>query len=397
MACATPVKEEKQEESVPTWSGVLTGRGKKLTYFPDTYANYWDYGFSLEENARVGLKITGSFPRARFLNFCMYDEDRSHDDISSIEDCDIVPDGGKANPFVTACDDPTKVTYTIYILPDNSTVRADNVMRYPVNTNTKMSVIMRLYCPVDEKGEYEEQGDVPLPTITAVDPDTLQPAKMPKTIEGQVVHLPPFPEKVFNYTPSAIFLRAETGRMYPNRPSQYLYTPGSLKDGEMLIFRFKPISYPKDVSEYGKSDVRYWSVCACDGLSYAEVSTLDKDTKISKDGWTTFILIDKDDPNYEAVKEKAAKSDETNILEWNSKEDGQGFMVFYRFMEINPECQHSPTKVETYYGDGKGGVVPKANQIGHVVLGDWGPVGKMIPTANYLDDAFSMESIRKLR
>ena len=81
------------------WGKTLRGDNQTLLAFPDIYADYWEYTYSYKDNPNIGLRLTGKFPKSRFFNFTVYN-DETQIDVSSIEDVNIQPDDSSINPYV---------------------------------------------------------------------------------------------------------------------------------------------------------------------------------------------------------------------------------------------------------------------------------------------------------
>ena len=81
------------------WGKTLRGDNQTLLAFPDIYADYWEYTYSYKDNPNIGLRLTGKYPKSRFFNFTVYN-DETQIDVSSIEDVNIQPDDSSINPYV---------------------------------------------------------------------------------------------------------------------------------------------------------------------------------------------------------------------------------------------------------------------------------------------------------
>ena len=66
------------------WGKTLRGDNQTLLAFPDIYADYWEYTYSYKDNPNIGLRLTGKYPKSRFFNFTVYN-DETQIDVSSIE------------------------------------------------------------------------------------------------------------------------------------------------------------------------------------------------------------------------------------------------------------------------------------------------------------------------
>ena len=111
--------------------------------------------------------MTGKFPKSRFFNFTVYN-DETQIDVSSIEDVNIQPDDSSINPYVKETDDYGANGYTIYIIPANTPASArasmKNVCEFPEDVNM-VSIFMRLYLAKQYSGD--EYGGVDMPAIQA--------------------------------------------------------------------------------------------------------------------------------------------------------------------------------------------------------------------------------------
>ena len=66
------------------WGKTLRGDNQTLLAFPDIYADYWEYTYSYKDNPNIGLRLTGKFPKSRFFNFTVYN-DETQIDVDSID------------------------------------------------------------------------------------------------------------------------------------------------------------------------------------------------------------------------------------------------------------------------------------------------------------------------
>ena len=143
------------------WGKTLRGDDQSLLAFPDIFADYWEYTYSYKDNPNIGLRLTGKFPKARFFNFTVYN-DETQIDVSSIEDVNVQPDDSSVNPYVKETADYGSNGYTIYIIPKSTptSMRASmkNVCEFP-DTLNMVSTFMRLYLAKQYSGdEYGNSG-----------------------------------------------------------------------------------------------------------------------------------------------------------------------------------------------------------------------------------------------
>ena len=162
------------------WGKTLRGDNQTLLAFPDIYADYWEYTYSYKDNPNIGLRLTGKFPKSRFFNFTVYN-DETQIDVSSIEDVNIQPDDSSINPYVKETDDYGANGYTIYIIPANTPASArasmKNICEFPEDVNM-VSIFMRLYLAKQYSGD--EYGGVDMPAIQAFNVTTGEEVDFPK-------------------------------------------------------------------------------------------------------------------------------------------------------------------------------------------------------------------------
>lgn len=385
--------QDKNKNTIPdvepsvAWGSTLRGDDQTLKGFPDIFAYYWEYTFDAAANPNLGLRLEGAYPDARFFNLNVYD-DVSQMDVSSVEDVNVKPDGGKVNPFVTE-GAPANQTYTINIVPAAATTSGMlNVCTYPaldklnVDETTggkRISIMLRYYLPVGDIF-----GGVSLPKITAFDATTGKKVELPKRERCGIYDVGDLPGGAFGATPITNWFRAPLSFLYPNRPTDYLYTRNQLLDNEVVIFNFKAPKAPTKVSEYPTADVRYWSVCVGGQDTYSYVSIYDKQITVDANGMANFVMLNKNSQNYDAIT-KICKEKGYNPIVWDSSVAGKGIMVLYRHMVINKAYTHSFTSMESYMPPAQ--IVP-TKHMADIALGEYGAFGKKVSEADFLGDNY---------
>ena len=385
------------------WGKTLRGDNQTLLAFPDIYADYWEYTYSYKDNPNIGLRLTGKYPKSRFFNFTVYN-DETQIDVSSIEDVNIQPDDSSINPYVKETDDYASNGYTIYIIPANTPASArasmKNICEFPEDVNM-VSIFMRLYLAKQYSGD--EYGGVDMPAIQAFNVTTGEEVDFPKREVCNIhesLNLPPM--DFSTDLPQLPFMRAPLSLMYPNSPAEYLFARIKLNEGEVATFRFIPPTAPKSVSEYATADVRYWSICLGSAETYSYASIYDKEMpKVDKEGFVTFIIADANSAKLPDLQAKAEANDGTYILTWNRKEQGDGILALYRNMVINENYPHSMRKLmESVPLAAAGGDMSGFNpmkMIAMLAMGNWGPQGYKFSEDDFLSDSFNYASIRKMK
>ena len=347
--------------------------------------------------------MTGKFPKSRFFNFTVYN-DETQIDVSSIEDVNIQPDDSSINPYVKETDDYGANGYTIDIIPANTPASArasmKNVCEFPEDVNM-VSIFMRLYLAKQYSGD--EYGGVDMPAIQAFDVTTGEEVDFPKREVCNIhesLNLPPMDFSAD--LPQLPFMRAPLSLMYPNSPAEYLFARIKLNKGEVATFRFIPPTAPKSVSEYATADVRYWSICLGSAETYSYASIYDKEMpKVDKEGFVTFIIADANSAKLPDLQAKAEANDGTYILTWNRKEQGDGILALYRNMVINENYPHSMRKLmESVPLAAAGGDMSGFNpmkMIAMLAMGNWGPQGYKFSEDDFLSDSFNYANIRRMK
>jgi hypothetical protein len=229
---------------------------------PDFYANYFAFSFKRTGNARfVGLRLTGDFGYARYMSFNIY---RAHKGPSfgALTDDQVLPAPGSVNPFVPGTSpNATNRAYVVNVQPVGyATNPEENTLTFDPSQIRILTVIVRYYVP-----QGSVTAGVPLPTIEAYDVRTKQSAPLPE--QYLIGDRPTF---VFRWIMRPIFKTAVDNKVrfyhavglgqFPNADSLYLLTAVERRTREVIVLRFKPPTFPHDTSEYGATQVRYWSL-----------------------------------------------------------------------------------------------------------------------------------------
>lgn len=397
----TPIVNPTPKEQ---WGKTLRGDDQSLLAFPDIFADYWEYTYSYKDNPNIGLRLTGKFPKSRFFNFTVYN-DETQVDMSSIEDANIQPDENSVNPYVKETADYSANGYTIYIIPKSTpgSMRSSmkNICEFP-DTLNMVSVFMRLYL-AKEYNNGDTYGGTDMPAIQAFDVTTGKDVNFPKREVCNIHEALQMPPLDFSADMKPLpFMRAPLSLMYPNTPADYLFSRIKLNEGEVATFRFIPPTAPKGVNEYATSDVRYWSVCLGSQKTYSYVSIYDEEMpKVDKDGFVTFIIADANSAKLKDIKAKADANDGTYVLEWNRKEHGDGVLALYRNMLFNKSYEHNMKNLmKSIPLEAAGGDMTNFNpltMIAMLAMGNWGPQGYKFTENDYLSDKFDYAQIRRMQ
>lgn len=384
-----------------TWQPPYDGSDTGVLYLPDANAVYWRYGWIREEQDLLGIKVSGSFPDARYMSYNVYDDD-TKSSLGSFTDFKIKPSSG-VNPYTGA---EGTGTYEIYILPEGSPVEADNVLYFPKEVKN-VCIMVRHYVP-----EGGLQGGVDMPLIESYNAETKtasaapESSKVKKISKTQVKEylLPMFKDMVkeIEHDPSSvlekihhkdtqeslgirellckritkmIFDRFKEGEAnvsyrispagtYPNNDNFYLLLPAIRKEGEVLLVKLKATDAPQSPQEYADSTVRYFSFSQGDELTYNYQTLFDETITVADDGYAYFVLGD-ESPE---LKEKA-QSWNANFMPW--KTDNK-MVILYRQMLPHTGFENGINSVPIYDETKE-----EKGQEGQAYIGDYAPIGKL--------------------
>lgn len=150
------------------WSEAVTASSNNLQY-PDSGATYWYSAYTVPAGA--SLRLSGTFPHARYLSFNVYGPDPTTGDpghpLDALADVDIAADPGSANPFVEGADRTVEDrAYGIEIVP--APAPGDRAANTLYGDTAEQQIIYRVY--VADQGR-DPTGDAGLPTVTLALPD----------------------------------------------------------------------------------------------------------------------------------------------------------------------------------------------------------------------------------
>lgn len=350
----------------------------KEVAFPDTAVTYYRYRF-VAPSGPIGLKLTGEFPHARYMNFNAYDQ-TTQDSSFSLPDLSITPDEGSLNPFIPGVDrETTRRSYTVWAVSHGSHVAfPGNTIQMPApkaqNGKQLVELWYRVYSPDRGKGPL---GGVSLPIVTAVNLTTQQSAVCPvveKTDSSSLpttTNLPPE-----NSEDEIHFYRTRGIGLYANLDNHYLVT--RLRSRQVGVLRFRAPSFPDTGAGggvcKGGTDVRYWSLCMGGFSTKTSGCVADGDLKVGPDGFVTVVL----GPSRIAASVKAKG---LNFLSY-------GNFVFsvliYRNLLSDPQFAGDIGKVQAWPPEESSPVHSALEHAAHQFLGEYAPRGRSCGEAEFL-------------
>ena len=379
------------------WGPTAKGADFTVPQLPDLFVNYWEYSYSVEDNANLALKISGQFPSCRYFSFSTYN-DENGEVISGMSDFEMVPDDGCVNPFVQTS--KAKNTFTVYIVPATTTdaqiskLPSQNIIRLGAGIR-KACLIIREYLGIDEFGGVE------LPAIQAYDMTTMQEVPAPLRGTSNMWRDPaPFQPQWFDAETDVPFMLAPRGSFYPNNATDYLYCRTAIEDNQVMTWSFIPAPYPKKVEDYKSAPCRYWSMCfgtQLDTRSY--YSVYDEQANVPDGEKVTFVLCLKQNPRLTEIEAYVAKAKAAgqyiNLIVWDRERPsyfgpetpiGNCITVMYRNILPNKEWEHSMSNMTpTPYGDPVTSARKDPEHMqAHLALGEYGPRGTKVSTEEFL-------------
>ena len=378
------------------WGPTCKGADFTVPQLPDLYVNYWEYSYSVDENANLALKISGQFPSCRYFSFSTYN-DENGDVISGISDFEIIPDEGSVNPFVQTS--TAKNFFTVYIVPATATdaqiakLPSKNIIHLG-DTIHKACLIIREYLGIDEF------GGVDLPAIQAYDMNTMKEVPAPLRGTSNMWREPAKFEPLWSDAETDVpFMLSPRGTFYPNNATDYLYCRTAIEDNQVMTWSFIPSPYPKRVEDYKGAPCRYWSMCfgtQLDTRSY--YSVYDEQANVPDGEKVNFVLCLKQNPRLAEIEQQVAEAkaagEYINLVVWDRERPsyfqdtpiGNCITVMYRNILPNKEWEHSMSRMKpTPFGDPVASSRENPDSMqADLALKEYGPRGTKVNTEEFL-------------
>ena len=341
---------------------------------PDYNANYFAFAFIRSDEAKyVGLRLKGQFGYARYMSFNIY---RAHHSPSfgALTDAQMLPAPGSVNPFLPGTDpDAKNRSYVVAVQPAGyAKDPQENTFEYDSAQMPTLVVMIRYYVP-----QGSATANVPLPAIEAYDVRTGQSVAMPEQylLGGRSMALfgwimrPIFTTIVDS---KIRFYHSEGAGLFPNADNLYLIGAVTRRRGEVVVVRVKPPTFPKDTSEYGSTQVRYWSLNETNRNTSTPLGLRDDQFKVASDGFVYVAIGDK------GIRRQAEKRG-YNFMPWRIR--GKTGAVIYRNMVTDPSYAGSIDNVPILdLSDSRNIYAQNATRF----IGDYAPSGVVISLRKFL-------------
>ncbi len=315
------------------------GSRTDLPFLPDASVNYYGYSFLRNKGDKVGIRIKGRYGYARYMSYNVYNNnDKSS--LASLRDVEIIADNGHFNPFIELNQSENR-NYTVNILPDIPEAQSYTNKLIYNDSISNVGIFLRYYVP-----EITNTANVPLPNIEAFDIITGKTINTPDALPVDFTKFTDFINKyskVIDLTyllqkPNTVeFFRFSGAGLYQNYDNKYLFSPVMLNNNEVIMLRFIPPTYAKQINDIPNSDVRYYSICLGDSKTYNYTTNQDFALKIASDGYINVVIAKKD-------SEIIAKSNGLNFIEWVPELKNKG-LIIYRNLLTKDNYDYSLNKV----------------------------------------------------
>lgn len=289
------------------WPLAWTASGLGNWLFPDTGNRWWYMPIDPQWES---LTITGTYPKARFFSFAVYDGAPVATALADhLFDAETLPDPGGVNPFrPDAGSEAGSPTYTISVTRSES--MNDNALRLHAETGW---LLYRLYLPNGGEGSM---GGVPLPSVSFTDASgqvtalptcrvvnrqselaTLTPQFVPPLLED-----PPTVSAVPDHIWFAPVPQPPI-RLLPNPDNKYLlsYFMSDYQPGRVILVRGRMAGFPdtyrnapawQPAPGFSSVQLRYWSMCVASLVSPLPINacTVDAETSLDAERFYTIVI-----------------------------------------------------------------------------------------------------------
>ncbi len=363
------------------------GSNKTVPLLPDSNVNYFLYSFERKRGEPIGIRIKGEYGYARYMSYNIYDN-TTLSSVASIVDQKITPDVGSVNPYLTTVDaNATNRKYTVHIFARNTgdSSRYSNSLLYN-DAIEKVGIILRYYIP-----KNNQYADVPLPEVEAF--NTVSGEKVMTPIPVQKNFQESFKDKVdkislllsavsFLEKPIDVFFYKFSGAfLYPNLDNHYLFTPITFNKEKVMMLRYKAPTFSKTNSQFGQTDVRYFSICLCNSKTYTFSTTTDTEFKIASDGFINIVIGDED----AALRAKAAGLNYI-VLPPELKNNVKG-LIIYRNLLTHPDFPYSMKLVPDILQNlSILNLIQLENLQAQTYLKEYAPIGKKMSKQQFLEN-----------
>jgi hypothetical protein len=380
-AAGTRAGQQATTSDYGTWEPFL-GKDPHTPALPDWNSNYFAYSFDRRnpnDNAFVGLRVTGDYGYARYMSLNIYEAeygDTFGDVYGSLTDFQINPSPGNVNPFRPGVDPNAEDRkYVVTIVPNGyATGNEENLLTYDSAEINILSVIMRYYVPVGG----DDTAGMPMPTIEAFDirnptvtlplPELYSIADIPTAVFADAMH-PIFATMVDN---TLRFYHAPAPGLFPNADNRYLICGVKFEGKEVLLVRFRPPTFALENDDFGKTEVRYWSINQGSTITSTPYGMRDVEFNVSSDGYV-YVAI-----GHERLREEA-EGRGYNFMPWQVKRK-KGILL-YRNLVSDATYPGNINQVPLYCPDDPRTIYTRDAKYW---IGEYAPTGEKVTETKFL-------------
>jgi hypothetical protein len=285
-----------------SWAGETDQRDVNIGA-PDLDAYYWLHALSPQPGTQV--EIAGSYPRARYFSFHVYDAQGNA--LTSIYDRQIDPDPHSANPYRARPPRGAGDNYTLHVEFETKPAHpaANTLYVDPSSTGAAAELVYRIYVP---QHPSQPSGDVPFPQVTVA-----SASGQPLLGDGSCSTTPPpFGSTLWSHDAASDYpsiaptpkIAAATripawqrsfGNQLGNQQNAYLVTTISRQYGELVVIHTRAPTFPNTRAgqpAYGKYQLRYWSFCTYDQNGQAAIGCAADYGAAIRSGSITYVVSD---------------------------------------------------------------------------------------------------------
>lgn len=363
---------------------------------PDFHSTYLSYTVNINDIQDMGLRVTGSFPGARYMSFNVYATTQGTS-LSALTDYQITtPDRSQDNPFVAGSSAGPGGTYIVNVQPNvKDAPDLQNLLSFNPDElmDGLLTVILRYYLP--SGGDY---GDVSAPLIQIyplLNPDSVKDAP-----PGVVTDMDsPVHKATFMHRLAPIFQTVSGDRLrfyhvagggqFNNADNAYLIAAVADVDGvnNCIALRVKPPSFPQTSEQLDQTMVRYWSFNQGNPDTSTPYGMADIQFNLGSDGFVYIVF------GSESVKATADKSG-FNYMPWEA--DSSQAVILYRNLLTVPQYRNSIERVTKLPPPAQFGP-PWSESVlvdheASVYLGDYAPTAYVEPVVQFNNTPYKIFS-----
>jgi hypothetical protein len=349
---------------------------------PDYHSTYLSYTIDMKRHAGMGLRISGAFPKARYMSFNAYST-RAGTSLAALTDYEIVTSNDSAdNPFIAGSTAAFGGQYVVNVQPDDDNgPKLKNVLNFDPQqlTDGELTVILRYYMP-----QPNNFGSVDHPQIDIY--PLIDPKKTTKAPDGIRTNMDsPLHKATYTSRMRPIFQTAsgDTLRFYHvagggefnNADNIYLIAAVKDVDGvnNCVVLRVKPPTFPQSSEQLDQVMVRFWSFNQGNPDTSTPFGMPDQQLFQSWDGYVYIVM------GGESVQAKAEHNG-YNYMPWLSND--REAVIIYRNMLTVPQFRSSIEKVPELPAGPWSEPVLEEHEASRFI-GDAAPAGRVVPVAKF--------------